>query len=327
MKEGSAFLHAEESPRPAGRMRILRQPDELRALGAPICAAVGFFDGVHLGHQAVLARACSDARELRGLPVAVTFDRHPGSVLAPARAPRLVYPLERRLQALEDCGMGAALLLHFDLEFSRVEAREFIQRLVSGCGSLHSISVGVNFGFGHKRSGDLALLQSMARDLGFGLHGLPRVLFSGDPVSSTRVRDTIQRGDFELAGGLLGRPYGLAGLVVQGDQRGRMMGFPTANLDVSGLATPPVGVYAARALLDGRTHPAVVNIGRRPTVAGPDAPVSVEAHLLDFSQDVYGRRMELVFASKLRDEIRFPGLPELKARIQEDIHSARRFFE
>jgi riboflavin kinase/FMN adenylyltransferase len=258
--------------------------------------------------------------------VAVTFDRHPSSVLAPDQAPPLVYPLEKRLEVLRDSGMRAALLLHFDLALSRVAARDFIGGLAEGFGRLASVSVGANFAFGHRRAGDLRLLQEMSVPLGFQARDIQPVLVAGEAVSSTRLRDAIRAGRFDLAGDLLGRPYSLVGRVVSGDQLGRRIGFPTANLDVSGLVTPPPGVYAARVCSGSVWHAAAVNIGHRPTVASPESPLRVEAHLLDFEGDLAGSSLELVFLAKTREEIKFPSLEALQARIRDDIAFVRGFF-
>jgi riboflavin kinase/FMN adenylyltransferase len=324
MKEGGALQLPAVGPGPA--LRIVREPGELLRETRPVCAALGFFDGVHLGHQAVLAQAMADAREQGGLPVVVTFDVHPSAVLAPDHAAPLLYPLEKRLETLEECGMGAALLLHFDAALSRVGAREFVQRLAASFGRLSSVSVGVNFGFGHRRSGNLDLLRDMCGELGFKVHGVAPVDQEGQAISSTRVRELVLRGRFELAGKLLGRPYHLAGRVIGGDRRGRQLGFPTANLDVAGLAIPPNGVYATRAWAGGERHPSVTNIGRRPTVATPGSPVTVETHLLDFAGDLYGQPVELEFLAKLRDEIKFSSLQELQTRIEADTAAARGCF-
>jgi riboflavin kinase/FMN adenylyltransferase len=307
-------------------MRVIRRGAELEPPGAPVCLALGFFDGVHLGHQAVLARTVADARESGAIPVAVTFDQHPSVVVAPERAPALIYPLERRLQALEERGMGAALLIHFDAAFSRLDPEAFVRNLAGEFGGVRSISVGNNFVFGYQRAGDVALLDKLAGPLGFKSRGVAPVEVDGEVVSSTRARHAIQAGRFDTAGGLLGRPYGLAGTVVAGDRIGRQLGFPTANLDVTGLALPPRGVYAARAKLGDDLLPAAVNIGIRPTVAGAGAKTRVEAHLLDFSGDIYGRTLELIFEAKLRDETKFSGPEALRRQIEDDIASARRFF-
>jgi riboflavin kinase/FMN adenylyltransferase len=307
-------------------MRVVRRGAELEPRGAPVCLALGFFDGVHLGHQAVLARTVLDAEEMGALPVAVTFDRHPSVVLAPERSPALIYPLERRLLALEERGMRASLLVHFDAALSRIEPEAFVRSLADEFGHIRSISVGTNFGFGHKRAGNVALLEKLAATVGYKARGIAPVMVDGEVVSSTRARQAIQAGRFDAAGALLGRPYGLAGTVVAGDQVGRQLGFPTANLDVAGLALPPRGVYAARAKLGGELIPAAVNIGIRPTVAGTNPTPRVEAHLLDFSGDIYGRSLDLIFDAKLREEIKFSSREALRRQIEEDIASARRFF-
>lgn len=318
-------LEAGGPPRPVMKLLTTPQP-----LGVPVALAIGVFDGVHLGHQAVLRRA----RELGGTgaaTVAVTFDHHPAAVLAPDRTPPLITTPAQRHRALAALGLAAVLVIRFDEAFSRVPAEAFIRGLADGFGRLSAVCVGEDFVFGHRRGGDLALLRRLGAELGFQAEGLPAVAADGAPVSSTRIRELLRAGDFPGAGRLLGRPYALAGQVIRGMQLGRRLGWPTANLDVAGRVTPPTGVYAARA----RWHPegglsrppealpAAVNIGHRPTVAGGAAALHVEAHLLGFEGDLYGHELELEFTARLRDERRFPSLDELKAQIAADVTAAR----
>lgn len=314
-------------------MKLLAAP---QPLGVPVALAIGVFDGVHLGHQAVLRHA----RELAGpdgAAVAVTFDRHPAAVLAPDHAPPLLTTSGQRLRALAALGLDAALVIRFDAAFSQLPAEEFIRALAAGFERLRAVCVGADFVFGHRRGGDLALLRRLGAELGFTTEGLPPVLDAGHPVSSTRLRELVRTGDFAGAGRLLGRPYALAGQVVRGAQLGRRLGWPTANLDVTGRVTPPPGVYAARARWHEEDGPsrlptvppaapplrAAVNIGHRPTVAGDDTALHVEAHLLGFDGDLYGRELELEFTARLRDERRFPSVDALKEQVARDIAAVR----
>lgn len=307
-------------------MKLLAAP---QPLGRPAVLAIGVFDGVHLGHQAVLGRA----RELAGATAAavgVTFDRHPAAVLAPDRAPPLLTTPGQRLRALAALGLDAALVLRFDTAFSRVPAEAFIRSMAEGFGRLRAVCVGEDFVFGHRRGGDLALLRRLGEELGFAAEGVPPVLADGEPVSSTRLRELVGAGRLEAAARLLGRPYALAGEVVRGAQLGRRLGWPTANLDIAGRVTPPAGVYAARARImaagaaPGPSWPAAVNVGVRPTVTAGPARLQVEAHLIGFRGELYGRELELEFARRLRDERRFGSLEDLQAQVARDLAEAAR---
>lgn len=307
-------------------MKIIRAANELEPGGRKVCLAVGFFDGVHLGHQQIIRQTISDARQHDALAVAVTFDAHPSTVVAPARVPPLIYSLEQKMRVIESLGVDGLLLIHFDRAFSLQSGEEFIRGLARDFGRIQSLCVGSNFTFGHKRAGNVALLKVLGAELHFTVHGMAAVSLDGKRVSSTLVRERIASGDLDAAGQMLGRPWALAGKVVRGDQMGHQLGFPTANLDATGLALPPNGVYAANVLAGGRTHRAVVNIGMRPTLKTPVPQLRVEAHLLDFKADLYGQELEIVFHEKLRDEKKFASLDELKAQIARDIAEAEKSF-
>lgn len=308
-------------------MQLVSAARALAAPGRRVCAAIGVFDGVHLGHQQVLRQTLADAGCHEALAVAITFDRHPSTIVAPARVPPMIYSAAQRVRAIAEVGCGATLMIPFDEAFSRLSGEEFIRGLARDCGRLASVSVGSDFAFGHRRSGDVALLRRLGAELDFAVHGLAAVSLDGQVVSSTRIRAAIRTGQLDAANQMLGRPYALAGEVVRGRQLGGQLGFPTANLDTAGLVLPPNGVYAAHARAGGQTHRAVVNIGVRPTVeAGTPAP-RVEAHLLDFRGDLYGCELELVLAGQLREERRFPGLEALREQIARDVEAARRLFD
>jgi len=304
-------------------MRLLHAAAELRPAGRPVCLAIGFFDGVHAGHQQVIRQSIADARAIDALTLVITFDRHPNSVVAPDRTPPLLYSLSQKLRHIGSLGVDASLLLHFDEKFSLLTGEEFIRGLVRDLGSIRSICVGAAFTFGHKRGGNLALLRRLGRELQFAVHGLAAVSFGGSAVSSTRIRQAVAAGELMMAAEMLGRPYSLASPVVQGDQLGRQIGFPTANIDAAGLLLPPNGVYAVRASLGGAAIPAVLNIGWRPTLRQSMPQLRVEAHLLDFTQDLYGTELELVFVQKLREEKAFASIIELRQQIAADIAAAR----
>lgn len=323
-------------------MQVASIAKELASAGRKACVAIGMFDGVHLGHQQVIRQAISDAEHHEGIAVAITFDRHPNSVVAPARTPALIYSLPQKLRAIGSLGTGATLLIHFDEAFSKQPGEAFIRELARDLAPLHSVAVGSTFLFGHKRDGNVALLRKLGAELNFDVHGIAAVALDREPVSSTRIREAIRAGAFDRATEMLGREYALSGTIVQGDRIGSKLGFPTANLDVTGLAVPPTGVYAIHAYVDGKRHRAVLNIGYRPTLAKPAAAgnagapsenaaptisLRVEAHLLGYEGELYGKEMELTFVRKLRDEQKFPSLEALRAQIDRDIASAKSLFQ
>ncbi len=307
-------------------MKILAQACELLPGARKVCAAIGVFDGVHLGHQQVIRQTLAAARQHEALALVITFDCHPNTVVAPERVPPMIYSLPQRLRACAALGLDTTLLIHFDRAFSGQTGESFVRGLAQDFGRLHSICVGSEFTFGHQRSGNVQLLQALGRELKFKVHGLAAVALDGEVVSSTRIRDAIRAGDLDTASQMLGRAYSLAGAVVRGDQLGRTLDCPTANLDTTGLVLPPSGVYAAHATVQDQQWPAVVNIGVRPTVTLSAATLRVEAHLLDFTGDLYGAEMEVSFVEKLRDEQRFPSLHELKMQIHRDLAAARTVF-
>ncbi len=317
-------------------MRTIHAAAELEPAGRKVCLAIGFFDGVHLGHQQIIRQTIADAHQHEALSVVVTFDQHPNTVVAPQRVPPLIYSLPQKLRVIESLGCDALLLIHFDKAFSQQTGETFIRGLARDFGQIQSLRVGSAFTFGYKRGGNVALLKTLGEELKFIVHGMAAVSLDGRVVSSTRIRETIRAGDLDAASQMLGRAYSIAGQITRGDQLGQQLGFPTANLDVTGLALPPSGVYAIHALVrEGgktgasspcQTHRAVVNIGHRPTLKNPTPALRVEAHLLDFKGDLYGQEMELVFVEKLREEQKFPSLEALKEQIAKDIAAAREKF-
>jgi len=307
-------------------MRVIHTAAELNAPSRKVCVAIGMFDGVHLGHQQVIRQTIEDAGQHESIAVAITFDRHPNSVVAPGHNPPLIYSLSQKLRVIESLGIDTALLIHFDEAFSQIPGEEFIQGLARDFGAIHSLCVGSAFTFGHKRGGNVELLKRLGQELNFIVHGLASVSLDGKTVSSTRIREAISAGNLDAASQMLGRSYAFASKVIAGDQLGRQLGFPTANLDPDGLVIPPHGVYAAHAHVQGRLHRAVVNIGTRPTLQNPQPRLQVEAHLLDVSADLYSQEMEIAFVEKLRDEQKFSSRDALQRQIQSDIEAARRLF-
>jgi riboflavin kinase/FMN adenylyltransferase len=308
-------------------MRIIHAAGELNPGSRKVCVAIGVFDGVHLGHQQVIRQTIADARQQEGVALVITFDRHPNSVVAPERTPLLIYSLSQKLRVIKSLGADAMLLITFDLAFSQIPADVFIRELTRELGHVHSICVGSAFTFGHKRGGNVSLLKTLGRELKFIVHGLASVSLDGQAVSSTRIREAIGAGNLDAASQMLGRAYSLAGKVVHGDGLGRQLGFPTANVDTSGLVLPPNGVYAAHVQIGDQLHRAVLNIGYRPTLATAAFRPQVEAHLLDFSGDLYDQEIEIIFSLKLRDEQKFPSREGLIEQIRRDIDQARKIFE
>ncbi len=307
-------------------MKLIHNANELSPGNRKVCLAIGVFDGVHLGHQQIIRQTVADARRHEALAVVVTFDKHPSFIVAPDRVPPLIYSHPQKLRAIESLGADALLEIHFDKAFSEQSGDTFIRQLASGFGHIQSICVGADFVFGHKRSGNVELLKKLGTELGFTVHGVSAVSLDGQPVSSTRIREAIRAGDFDAASQMLGRAYSFAGKIVHGDQIGHKLGFPTANLDVTGLLLPPNGVYAVRATVGGKSCRAVLNIGHRPTINQSAPQLRVEVHLLDFSGDIYGQEMEVTFAAKLRDEKKFSSTDALREQIAKDIAEARRRF-
>ncbi len=307
-------------------MRLIHKPSELAPGGRKVCLAIGFFDGVHLGHQQIIRTTITDASRLNAVSLVVTFDRHPNTVVAPKRVPPLIYSLPQKLRAIEALGAEVTLLIPFDSGFSQQTGEQFVRQLAQDLGAIRSICVGASFVFGHKRSGNVDLLKKLGAELGFAVHGMAAVALDGRPVSSTRVRERILAGDLDQASQMLCRPYSLSGKVIPGDGVGSRLGFPTANLDTSGLALPPGGVYAVLVQVREKTYHAVLNIGMRPTLNLPQPQLRVEAHLLDFHGELAGQELEILFVERLRDEQKFANLNELRDQIARDILGAQMRF-
>ncbi len=284
--------------------------------------AVGVFDGVHRGHQAVLAGLTRRAAELGGLVTTVlTFDRHPLEVIAPDRAPRLLTTPQRRAELLAAAGVERLAVLTFDERVRGMTPEDFAAEVLVGALGASLVTVGADFRFGKDRSGDVTELKELGLGLGYYVEEVD-LLGDGAPVSSTRIRAAVAAGDVAEAAAQLGRLFELVGEVVEGDRRGATIGFPTANLALpDNLLLPGRGVYAAWVEVGGAMHPAVVNVGVRPTFGGERE--MVEAHLLDFDGDLYGRELSVRFVARLRDEQRFAGVDELVAQIGRDVVAGR----
>ena len=307
-------------------MKIIHAANELKPGNRKVCLAIGVFDGVHLGHQQIIRQTIADAHQHDALALVITFDRHPNVVVAPDHVPPLIYSLPQKLGAIESLGADTLLLIHFDEKFSGQTGENFIRSLTCDLGKIQSLCVGADFVFGHKRSGNVALLKKLGGELGFTVHGLAAVSLDRQIVSSTRIREAIRSGNLDAASQMLGRPYAISGRVLEGDRIGQQLGFPTANLNVSGLMLPPNGVYAGLAKVEKKFQRVALNIGFRPTVVSAAPQLRVEAHLLDFSGDLYGQELEIEIGDRLRDEKKFSSFDELKAQISRDVAEAGRRF-
>jgi riboflavin kinase/FMN adenylyltransferase len=288
----------------------------------PTAVTVGFFDGVHRGHQAVIGRTVDVARKQDLVPVAVTFDRHPREILTPGKEPRLLTTMERKAQLITALGIEALVVLEFDQDFSAWSPEEFVTRvLVEGLSAAHAV-VGSNFTFGHKAMGNLAVLSELGGVFGFTVEGVSLLELDGRPVSSSSIREALSGGDLDWPARALGRRYSLDGVVAPGAGRGRGLGFPTANLAVPDrILLPAEGVYAGRALASDGAWVAAINVGTNPTFGAE--PLHVEAFLLDFEADLLGDAITLEFWQRLRDEVRFDSPEDLARQIKEDVERTR----
>jgi riboflavin kinase/FMN adenylyltransferase len=304
-------------------MQVIHTAKDSHAKGRKVCLAIGVFDGVHLGHQQIIRQTVTDAHQPGGISLVVTFAPHPSQVVAPDRVPPLIYSPRQKLRTIESLGVDTLLEIRFDKEFSQKSGPEFIRELAHDLGGIADICVGADFVFGRKRSGNVQVLKELGGELGFKVHGLAAVALDGKVVSSTRIREAIRSGDLDDASQMLGRPYAIEGPVIQGDRLGRQIGFPTANLETGGQLTPPNGVYAGVATVDKKSWQVALNIGLRPTLDLAKPVLRVEAHLLDFHGDLYGRELEVEIVRKLRDEKKFGSPEELAEQIKQDVAAVR----
>lgn len=306
-------------------MQLVRGLHNLRPRHRGCVATIGNFDGVHRGHQAILARLRERAAEL-GLPSCVViFEPQPREFFAPDKAPARLTRLREKLRLLEQQGIDQVLCLAFNRRLRELSAAEFVQAvLVEGLAVRH-LEVGDDFRFGCDRAGDFDFLLRAGAAEGFSVEAATTIEVDGQRVSSTRLREVLARGDLQAAQALLGRPFSLTGRIVHGQKLGRQLGAPTANVQLKRRSTPLSGVYMVSLVLDGSPHPGVANIGMRPSVRSDGQP-HLEVHLLDLQADLYGRRVQVVFHHKLRDEQRFASLEALKAAISADIAAARDYW-
>ena len=308
-------------------MQVIKDPFRPVELPRGGVVTVGNFDGVHRGHQAMLRDVAKRARELGAPAVVVTFEPHPLKVLHPERAPRMIQTLRQREEAIEACGIDALLLVPFTRDFSLTPAEDFIRDLLVNRLAVREVHVGEHFMFGRERGGNMKVLRRIGEAAGFTVMSIADVSDAAAAISSTRIRNALLEGDVASANALLGRAYAMDGLVAKGDRLGGKIGFPTMNLKPDNELYPKDGVYFTSVRVESfdRTFASVTNVGRRPTVY-EDFATTIESYLLDFSSDVYGERVRVSFFDRVRDERKFPSLPDLTAQIERDVEATRLYF-
>ena len=286
---------------------------------------LGNFDGVHRGHQFVIAQVLDRSRQSGRPALLVTFRPHPLKIVRPASAPPLLQSHEAKMERIAALGVEHALVLPFTPAFASLSAESFVREVLHRGLGASSVYVGNNFNFGRGREGNLDLLRRLGSELGFEVPEVPDFRVLGSPVSSSRIRRAVHSGEVEFARELLGRPFSVSGRVVHGDARGAGLGFPTANLESPAEIVPADGVYVTRARVHGAERDAVTNVGSRPTFQS--ARFAIETHFLDPPGDLYGLPMEVLFLGRLRPEVRFDSADQLRRQIAADVARARRFFQ
>lgn len=306
-------------------MKIYHDLREYReSLPYPV-VTMGNFDGIHRGHQEIFRTLREEAEAHRGTALVITFYPHPLKVLHPDHAPRLITNLKERVELMATCGIERVLCLPFTEEFSGWDAERFIREILVRKIGVGKVLVGEDFRFGKDRQGDIAFLQARGKPFGYTVRKIKPIQVDGVEVSSTRIRQLIQDGRIRDSAALLGRPYSISGTVVTGEKRGRALGFPTANLATESELLPPDGVYAVRVALGEEKRPGVASLGVKPTFSGKQ--FSIEAHIFDFDQDIYGRSMRMEFIEWIREEKSFPDARALTEQISRDAQEARQILD
>jgi riboflavin kinase/FMN adenylyltransferase len=304
-------------------MQVLRSIEELQSLRGPIFAAIGVFDGVHRGHQAVISTSAAHARGENGTAVVITFDPHPVKVLRPNNAPHLLTATKHKIELIRALGVEHLLVIEFNRAFANTPPEKFVEQLVAYCKPLREICVGHEWSFGKNRAGNLELLQRLGAQHAFNVIGIAPVRVNGEIVSSTAIRAAVEKGDFARATAMLGRDYTILGTVKEGAHLGRKIGFPTANLSAHSEQFPPNGVYATEAKLDGALLRGVANVGYRPTVASDKPERLVELHIFNLDRDIYGHDIEVRFVKYIRPEQKFKDVAALADQIARDVEQAK----
>ena len=310
-------------------MKILHDKDDQLPAAISVASTIGVFDGVHVGHQEVFRMVRVVADRLGVASAVVTFDNHPAHVVRPRSAPRLLTTLEQKLELIDAQGIDYAYVVHFDAERASTHPDVFVEQVFVDALHAKAIVVGEDFHFGRGRSGNVDALRKIGEEWGFEVHALELIQHSDEarePVSSTKIRRALAGGDVARAALMLGRPYEVRGTVQEGDRRGQLIGFPTANIPVTKMmAWPADAVYAGWCdLPDGSCHPCAINIGRRPTFYEHAEQSLLEAHLIDFDGDLYGVQVAVSFVAFLRSERKFEGIDQLAIQLKKDVDEARK---
>ena len=292
----------------------------------PTVLTLGVFDGLHLGHQLIVRTVVERARMSGAVPTVITFDPHPRAVLHPDSAPPLLQTFDQKIEALGMLGIEQTIVVRFTKQFAQVNAEDFLRDVVHE--RLHALEVylGRGFAFGRNREGNIELLKSVSERLGFSAAEVPEVQLRGHRISSSRIRELLKHGRVNLVRSMLGRPYGVEGLVVRGKERGRRLGFPTANLAPQNRVIPRNGVYVTATLIEGTWRRSITNVGTRPTFETTEEP-SVETFVINWSGDLYGDVVRVRFLHRLRDEKKFDSLEQLKTQIAHDLQRAEEYFQ
>ncbi len=291
----------------------------------PTVLTLGVFDGLHLGHQYIMKTVVDRAEAVRAVATAITFDPHPRAVLHPESAPPLLQTLDQRLANLEVLGLQQTIVIQFDREFADLPAEDFLKDIVHDRLHAREVYLGKGFAFGKGRGGNIDLLRKMSDELGFYADEVEEVRLRGHRISSSRIRERLAEGRINLARRMLGRPYGVEGVIIRGNRRGHTIGFPTANLKPHNRVIPRFGVYATATLIDGTWRRSITNIGVRPTFE-KDVEPSIETYIFDFDEELYGDVLRVRFLHRIRDERKFNGIDELKAQIEKDTRRALNYF-
>lgn len=311
-------------------MEVIGAGDPCPRFDGGVAATIGFFDGVHRGHQVIIGAARRLAADRGARSAVVTFDRHPALIVRPESAPLLLTDLDQRLQRLDDAGVELTMVVPFDEQRAQEPAEDFVTEVLVECLSVRAVVVGADFHFGHQRRGDVGLLRQLGARHGFEVHGLELAATDGagtaGPVSSTAIRRALLAGDLTTANAMLGRPHEVRGVVEGGDGRGAsLLGYPTANVAVPpGMQLPAAGIYAGWYVRPGGSRlPAAISLGWRPTFSPPAKRLALEAHVLDFAGDLYGEAAGVQFVTRLRDEERFDSVEALIAQMDRDVEASR----
>jgi riboflavin kinase/FMN adenylyltransferase len=306
-------------------MRLFHGTDNAE-IARPTVVTLGVFDGLHLGHQLIMQTVLERARTVGAVPTVNTFEPHPRAVLHPESAPPLLQTFDQKIEALGVLGIEQTIVIRFDKLFAQVRAEDFLRDVIADRLHAKEVYLGRGFAFGHDREGNIDLLRTVSKSLGFFADEVAEVRLRGHRVSSSRIRELLQQGCVNVARRMLGRPYGVEGRVVRGAERGVTLGFPTANLHPQNRVIPRDGVYVTATLIDGQWRRSVTNIGTRPTF-GSDNETSVETFVMNWSGDLYGDVVRVRFLHRLRAEQKFSSIEGLKSQIEQDVARAEKYFE